>query len=130
MERWITGTTVIFVWAIFNTLLSSILAGFTASGFIGGAGAAGVLAYGTYAVSTAVVFTVGLLVWLGRRRRRGLRVPLRPGAALLLAVAVALAWLGLAFGIWLAIVGATVAFATIILEIYPRASPSSSRGRP
>lgn len=123
MERWITGSSVIFVWAVFNALLSSILAGFTASGFIGGAGPAGVLAYGTYAVSTAAVFAIGLLVWLGRRRRTGLRVPIRPGAALLLAVAVALSWLGLAFGIWLAVVGATVFFAAIILELYPRERP-------
>jgi hypothetical protein len=123
VERWLTGTTVIFVWAVFNTLLNSILAGFTASGFIGGAGTPGALAYGTYAVSTAVVFAVGLLVWLGRRRRQGLRVPLRPGAALLLAVAVALSWLGLAFGIWLAVVGATVAFAALVFEFYPRPRP-------
>lgn len=120
VDRWVNGSTVVFIWAVFNTMLTLILVGFTTSGFIGGASGAGAQGFIMYAISSALVFLIGLVVWLGRRRRQGLRVPIRPGTALLLAVAVALAWLGLAFGIWLAVVGATVAFAAIILEIYPR----------
>lgn len=123
MQRWINGWTVVFIWAVFNTLLTSILAGFTMSGFIGGAGPAGAQGFIMYAVSSTVVFLIGVAVWLGRRRRKGLRVPPRPGAALLLAVAVALGWLGLAFGIWLAIVGAVTLLAATILELYPREHP-------
>jgi hypothetical protein len=123
VDRWVNGSTVVFIWAVFNTMLASILIGFTASGLIGGAGRAGVQGFVMYAVSSALVFLIGLVVWLGRRRREGLRVPFRPGAALLLAAAVALAWLGLAFGIWLTIVGAVTLFAVIILELYPRERP-------
>lgn len=123
MDRWLTGSVAVFMWAAFNTLLALILAGFTASGFIGGAGPAGAQGFIMYAVSSAAVFLFGLAVWLGRRRRKGLRVPPRPAAALLLATAVALAWLGLAFGIWIAIVGAVTLFVAIVLELYPREHP-------
>jgi drug/metabolite transporter (DMT)-like permease len=123
VQRWINGWTVVFIWAVFNTLLASILAGFTASGYIGGAGSAGSEGFIMYAVSATLVFLIGVVVWLGRRRQKGLRIPSRPGAALLLAVAVALAWLGLAFGVWIAIVGATAFLAAIILELYPREHP-------
>jgi hypothetical protein len=122
-QRWINGWTVVFIWAVFNTLLASILAGFTGSAFVGGAGRAGALGFIMYAISSAVVFLIAGAVWLGRRRRRGLRVPPRPGAALLLATAVALAWLGLAFGIWITIVGAVTFFAAIVFELYPREYP-------
>jgi hypothetical protein len=123
VDRFVNGSTVVFIWAVFNTMLTSILAGFTASGFVGGAGRVGPQGYIMYAVSSALVFLIGLVVWLGRHRRKGLREPLRPGAALLLAVAVALAWLGLAFGIWLTIIGAVTLFAAVILELYPREHP-------
>jgi hypothetical protein len=123
IDRWVNGSTVVFIWAVFNAMLTLILVGFTTSGFIGGASRAGVQGFVMYAISSALVFVIGLVVWLGRRRREGLRVPLRPGAALLLAVAIALAWLGLAFGIWLTIVGAVTLFAAIILELYPRERP-------
>jgi hypothetical protein len=123
VDRFINGSTVVFVWGVFNTLLAFILLGFTASGFVGGANRVGPQGYIMYLVSSALVFLIGVVVWLARHRRKGLRVPLRPGAALLLAVAVALAWLGLAFGIWLAIVGAVTLFAAILLEFYPREHP-------
>jgi hypothetical protein len=123
VDRWVNGSTVVFIWAVFNTLLTFILVGFTESGLIGGASGAGAQGAIMYAASSALVFLIGLAVWLGRRRRRGLRVPFRPGAALLVAVAVALAWLGLPFGIWLAVVGAVVFFAAVILELYPRERP-------
>lgn len=123
MDRWLSGSAVVFIWAAFNALLASILAGFTASGFIGGAGPAGAQGFIMYAISSTAVFLIGVAVWLGRRRRKGLRIPARPAAALLLATAVALAWLGLAFGIWLAILGAAPFLAAAVLELYPRERP-------
>lgn len=122
MDRWLNSSTVVFVWAAFNTLLSFILAGFTASGFIGGPGGPGVLAYASYAISVGITLAAGLLVWLGRRRQ-GLRLPPRPASALLLATAVSVCWLGLAFGIWLAVIGGTVFLAAVILLLYPRERP-------
>jgi hypothetical protein len=122
VDRFVNGSTVVFIWGVFNTLLAFILVGFTASGFVGGASRVGPQGFIMYLVSSALVFLIGVVVWLARRRK-GLRVPLRPGAALLLAVAVALAWLGLAFGIWLAIVGAVTLFAAILFEFYPREHP-------
>jgi hypothetical protein len=122
-DRFINGSTVVFVWAVFNTLLALILVGFTVSGFVGGAGRVGPQGYIMYAISTALVFLIGLVVWLTRHRRKGLREPVRPGAAVLLAAAAALAWLGLAFGLWLTIIGAVTLFAAFLLEVYPRAHP-------
>jgi len=124
IDRFVNGSTVVFIWAAFNTLLTFILVGFTTSGFVGGASGVGPQGYIMYAISSALVFLIGLVVLLGRHRRKGLRVPPRPGAALLLATAVALAWLGLALGIWITIVGAVTFFAAIILEFYPREHPS------
>ena len=123
MERWLTGTTVVLVWGAFNTILVSILAGFTASGFVGGAGPAGALAFSLYAISTTLVFLIALVVWAGKRRRAGLRVPPRPGAALLLAVAVAVSWLGLALGGWVAYLAIPPLTAAVVLELYPREHP-------
>ena len=123
MERWLTGTTVVLVWGAFNTILVAILAGFTASGFVGGAGPAGALAFSLYAISTTLVFLIALVVWAGKRRRAGLRVPPRPGAALLLAVAVAVSWLGLALGGWVAYLAILPLVAAVVLELYPREHP-------
>ena len=123
MDRYLTGTTVVLVWGGFNTILVSILAGFTASGFVGGAGPAGALAFILYAIATSVVFLIALAVWAGKRRRAGLRVPPRPGAALLLALAVAVSWLGLALGGWVAYLAIAPLAAAVILELYPRELP-------
>ena len=123
MERWLTGTTVVLVWGAFNAMLAAILAGFTASGFVGGAGPAGALAFILYGASTTLVFLIAVGVWAGKRRRAGLRVPPRPGAALLLAVAVGMSWLGLAFGPWVAYLAAAPLVAAIVLELYPRERP-------
>lgn len=120
MERLFTGTSVVLIWGSFNTILASILAGFTASGTVGGAGPAGALEFSIYAVGATLVFLIGLLVWLGRRRRRGLSVPPRPGTALLLATAVAMAWTGLALGPWTAYLAAAPAVAALVMEFYPR----------
>jgi hypothetical protein len=123
MERWINGTTVVLIWGGFNAILASLLAGFTASGFIGGAGPAGALAFGVYGASTTLVFVIALLVWAGKRRHEGPRIPPRPGAALLLAAAVAVSWLGLALGPWAAYAAAGPLIAAIVLEFYPRERP-------
>lgn len=123
MERWLTGTTVVLVWGAFNAMLAAILAGFTASGFVGGAGPAGALAFILYGASTTLVFLIAVGVWAGKRQRTGLRVPPRPGAALLLAVAVGVSWLGLAFGPWPAFLAVAPLAAAIVLELYPRERP-------
>jgi hypothetical protein len=120
VERWLTGTTVVLLWGAFNAMLAAILAGFTASGFVGGAGPAGALAFSLYAASTTLVFLIALVVWAGKRRRAGLRVPPRPGAAVLLAVAVAVSWLGLALGPWAAVMAVAPLTAAVVLELYPR----------
>ena len=123
MERWLTGTTVVLVWGAFNAMLAAVLAGFTAAGIAGGAGPAGALAFILYAASTTAVFAIALGVWAGKRRRGGMRVPPRPGAALLLAVAVAMSWLGLAFGPWPAFLAAAPLAAAVVCEFYPREHP-------
>lgn len=124
MERWFSGTSVVLIWGAFNTVLASILAGFTASGTVGGAGPAGALAFGIYGSSTTLIFLIALVVWGGRRRREeGLHVPPRPAAALLLAAGVAMAWAGLAVGPWLAYMAAAPLLAALVLEVYPRARP-------
>jgi Flp pilus assembly protein TadB len=68
-------------------------------------------------------------VWLARRRdrqplARGLRLPSRPAAALLLAVGVALVWLGLPFGAWLPMVAVVPLVAALAMEIAARRSSS------
>ncbi|HEX7160188.1 MAG TPA: hypothetical protein VF223_03010, partial [Trebonia sp.] len=75
MERWSSGTGVVLIWGAFNAVLAAVLAGFVASGTVGGAGPAGALGFAIYAASTTLVFLVALAVWAGRRRRRGLREP-------------------------------------------------------
>jgi hypothetical protein len=57
------------------------------------------------------------------RRRAGLRVPPRPAAAVMLAVAVAVSWLGLAFGTWAPLLAIAPLVAAIVLELYPREHP-------
>lgn len=123
MERWFSGTSVVLIWGAFNAILASLLAGFTASGTVGGAGQAGALAFGIYGASTTLIFLIALAVWAGRRRLRGLSVPPRPAAALLLATAVAMAWAGLALGPWVAYMAAAPALAALVAEFYPRARP-------
>ena len=120
MERWLTATTVVLLWGGFNAMLAAILAGFTAAGIVGGAGPAGALAFTLYGASTTLVFFVALLVWAGRRRRAEPRIPPRPGTALLLAVAVAVGWLGLALGAWAGFLAIAPLVAAIVMELYPR----------
>lgn len=126
MERWLTGTSVVFVWGAFNTVLAAILAWFTAAGTVRGAGPVrvagptGALAFSVYAASTTLVFLIGLAFWARRWRRQDLRVPPSPAAALLLAVGVAMAWIGLALGAWVTYLSAAPLLAALIFELYPR----------
>lgn len=120
MERWLSGPGVVLIWGGLNAVLAAVLAGFTASGTVGGAGPAGALAFSVYGVSTTLVFLIALAVWAGRRRRRGLSEPPRPGAALLLAAGVAIAWTGLAVGAWAAYLALAAVLAAAVLEFYPR----------
>ena len=123
MDRWLTGSSVVLVWGGLNAILAAILAGFTASGTVGGAGPAGALAFAIYAASATLVFLIALAVWAGRRRLRGLNEPPRPAAALLLAVGVAVAWTGLALGAWAAYLAVPVVLAALVFEFYPRTGP-------
>ena len=123
MERRFSGTSVVLIWGAFNAVLAAVLAGFVASATVGGAGPAGALGFVIYAASTTLVFLVALAVWVGRRRRRGLREPPRPGAALLLAAGVAIAWTGLAIGAWTLYLAAAAVLAAVVFEFYPRIRP-------
>lgn len=123
MERWLTGPRVAFTWAAFNTVLASVLAGFTASGTEGSANSAGAEAFVIYASSVALAFLVALAVWAGRRRARGISEPPHPASMVILAVGVAMAWAGLAFGAWVAYLATPVVLSALIYEFYPRLRP-------
>jgi uncharacterized protein (TIGR03382 family) len=121
VERRLSAAAVVAIWGIANAVLIAVLIGFIAAR--SGPGLDIVL----YCASAALVFALALLAWLGRRRRggplaRGLRLPPRPGAALLLAGGVALAWLGVPFGGWLLLAAAVPLTAALMLEIAARRS--------
>jgi len=123
VERRLSAAAVVAIWGIFNAALIAILIGFTA--VRSGPGLDIVL----YAASAALVFAVAVAVWLTRRRdhqplARGLRLSSRPAAALLLAVGVALIWLGLPFGAWLPMVAVVPLVAALVMEIAARRSSS------
>jgi hypothetical protein len=120
MERWLSASAVVAAWGALNTLLAGLLAGFTAAGLNGGPGPGGALGFAIYAAASALVFVIALLTWLGRRRAAGLSVPARPGAAALLAVAVTLIWLGLAFGVRIALLAVVPLLPALMLEISSR----------
>ena len=130
MERLLTSaTTVVLIWGAFNTVLAIVLAGFTASGFVGGAGPAGFVAFGIYAGAATLIFLVALAVWAGRRRSRGLSQSPRAASAVLLAVGVGIAWAGLAVGEWAAFLAAPLLVTALIYEFYPRVRPDQTAKR-
>jgi uncharacterized iron-regulated membrane protein len=120
MEHWLSATAVVAAWGALNTLLAGLLAGFTAAGLDGGPGPGGALAFAIYAAASALVFVIALLTWLGRRRAAGQSVPARPAAAALLAAGVTLIWLGLAFGVWIALLAVVPLLPALMLEISSR----------
>lgn len=120
MERWLTATTVVLLWGAFNAILAAVLAGFTVAGIVGGAGSAGALSFILYGASATAVFVIALAVWAGKYRRPGPRVPPRPASAVLLAIAVSMSWLALAFGPWPAYLAAAPLTAALVFELYPR----------
>jgi hypothetical protein len=113
-----SATLVVAAWGALNALFAGLLAGFTAARVDNSAGpGGGVLGFAIYAAVSALIFVIALLVWLGRRRAVGLRIPARPGAAALLAAGVTLIWLGLAFGTWIALLAVIPLLAAVMLEI-------------
>lgn len=123
MERLYSGAGVVLLWASFNAVLALILGGFTAAGLVGGADHAGALAFSIYAVSVTGVYAIGFLIQFVRSRLRGLKEPPRPASALLAALAVAMAWTGLALGEWASIMAVAVGVTALVFEFYPRTGP-------
>ncbi len=120
MDRLFTAPAVVFFWGVLNALMTGLLIGFVVSGFGGS-----MTVVAIYASATGLVFLLALLTWLARRRRRqaaarGLRLPPRPAAALMLAIAFTLLWLGLPFGEWVPMLAAGPLIAAIMMEISAR----------
>ena len=120
MERLFSAPVVVAIWGLMNALMVALLAGFISAG-LGGS----MVVVEVYGAATGLVFLLAVLVWLARRRRRqamqrGLRLPPRPASALMLALAFALLWLGLAFGMWLPILAFLPLSAAVIMEITAR----------
>jgi hypothetical protein len=120
MERLFSAPVVVALWGGFNLLMVGLLAGFVASGFGGS-----MFVVEVYGAATGLVFLLALLVGLARRRRRqplviGLRVPPRPAVALMLALAAALLWLGLPFGMWVPMLAFLPLSSAVIMEIAAR----------
>ena len=114
LER-MTGWGAVAIWGTFNALMVALLAGF----ILGGFGTSPFLLE-TYGSSAGLVFVIALAVWFGRRRFRpwltGFRQPAGTASIILFAAAAALAWLGLAFGIWITILAAFPLLLALLLE--------------
>jgi len=123
MERLFTGTSVVFIWGAYDAFLVAVLANFTSPRLTDGSGSSGGLAFDIYAASTTIVFIAALAVWVGRRRARE-RSPRRAVSALLLAVGMTMAGVGLAVGAWAAYLAAAVVMAALAFEFYPGPGPA------
>lgn len=111
MER-LTGWSVVALWGAFNAFFVLLLVGFVAGGF-----GRSVFVLETYGSATGLVFAFALAVWLGRRRsRRGLPLPAGAGSIPLFALSALMICLGLAYGIWIAILAAFPFFWAVLLE--------------
>jgi hypothetical protein len=124
MERWLNGAAVVFFWFGTNVLMAALLAGLTASGTDGGAGPAGALEFILYGISLGLILLTGILVGLSKRYRHGLREPARPAAALMLAVSIALLWLGVAWGFWISVTAFVPFLVAVMMEISAHRRPS------
>jgi hypothetical protein len=101
---------VVAIWAVLLGLLVAMGAGFGNNPFV----------LEVSGSSAGFVLLLAGAVWLDRRlrpRRGYLRQPTRVGGVVLFAVAVMLAWLGLAFGAWLTMVAAVPFIAALGLEV-------------
>jgi hypothetical protein len=101
--------TAVAIWAVLLGLLVAMGTGFGNSTFV----------LEVSGSSAGFVLLLAGAVWLDRRLRpdRGyLRYPTRVGGVVLFAVAVTLAWLGLAFGAWLTMIAAVPFIAAVGLE--------------
>lgn len=106
-------------WGVFNGLLVAMLAGF-------GEQAAAVALYGGAAV---LVEVIAVVVWVGTRRRRLLRNPARPAwhpangdSVVILAIAILIAALGLAFYPYLALAAVPLLILSASREVAARSS--------
>lgn len=120
MERLFSAPVVVAFWGTLNVIALSLLAGFLGAGFGGH-----MVELYIYIGGASLVFLLAALTWQARRRRRrgldrGLPVPRRPAVTILLAVAFALLWLGLAFGMWLPMLAALPLSAAGLMEFYAR----------
>jgi len=111
MER-LTAWRVVALWGVFNTFFVLLLVGFVLGGF-----GRSVFILETYGSAAGLVFLFALAVWLaGRRSRRGLPVAAGAGSIPLFALTALMIWLGLAFGIWIAIMAAFPFLWAVLLE--------------
>jgi hypothetical protein len=95
---------VVALWGAFNAFFVLLFVGFILGGF-----GSSVFALETYCASTALVFAFAFAIWLGRRRRPGARAwrqAAGTGSVPLFAITALMIWLGLAYGIWIAILAA------------------------
>jgi hypothetical protein len=120
MERWLNGAAVVFFWFGTNAVLAALLGAMTAGRAWGSAGPPSLLEFTLYAISLGLILLTGILVGLSKRYRRGWREPARPAAALMLAVSIALLWLGVAWGFWISITAAGPFLVAVLMEISAR----------
>jgi hypothetical protein len=109
------GWGVVALWGVFNAVLAAVLAGFV----FGGIGDSPV-DLEAYWSGVGLVFVIAAAAWLARRYQpgqRGWRQPAGTASVVLFAVGALLAWMGVAFGIWLIILGAFPMALAIGLEI-------------
>jgi hypothetical protein len=103
---------VVALWGAFNAFFVLLLVGFVLGGF-----GQSVFILEAYGSATGLVFVFALAVWLGRRRaRHGLRVPAGTGSIPLFALSALMIWLGLVYGIWIAILAAFPFLWAVMLE--------------
>jgi hypothetical protein len=111
MER-LTDWGVVALWGAFNAFFVLLLVGFVAGGF-----GHSVFVLETYGSATGLVFAFALAVWLARRRsRRGLPLAAGAGSIPLFALTALMIWLGLAFGLWIAVLSAFPFLWAVLLE--------------
>jgi hypothetical protein len=113
MER-LNGWNVVALWGAFNAFFVLLLIGFIAGGF-----GRSVFDLEASASMVGLIFAFAAMVWLGRRRQpraRAWRQAAGAGSIPLFALTALMVWLGLAYGIWIAIIAAFPFLWALILE--------------